>query len=451
VGADARYDLFVIGGGPAGYTAALLGVRKGLTVGIAEAAGWGGTCTNRGCIPTKTYIDILRTRACYERAARSGVWGSPGEAVNLGALRRRTLRIVGRLSKGIEYLLERSGVGIHRGRARLDGGRAVSVGRERIEAGAILVATGSSPRRAAQLDAQGVITSDDVFDLTDVPSPVVVAGAGAMGMEMAHIFSCLGADVTVIEEQDRILPSLDEEVSRFVENHYRSVRFMTGARILAITPRGPRLSLEVADRAGAVAVEAQACVSCVGRVPVLPEGVREAGIELGETGGILVDARMHTSAEGVYAAGDVTGSHMYAYVAAREAEVAVSHITGDTPRTMDYSTVPVVVFLDPEIASVGTTSHRSRTGAFPVSALGRARAMEISEGFARVSCRPDGVVEGVLIVAPHAAELVSWASLAVHAHLDVEEFLSPLCPHPTMAELLKEAAEDVLGLCLHKP
>jgi dihydrolipoamide dehydrogenase len=456
VSAGSSFDLFVIGGGPAGYTAALLAAKKGLKVGIAEGRGWGGTCTNRGCIPAKGYIEAVKVLGLMERASRFGIEGVAGVKADLDAIRKRTQRVVTRLSKGVELLLARAGVALHALDARLCGRGSIEVGGRRHPAGAVLVATGSRPRREASLDLPGFITSDEVFWLGKTPSSLVILGAGAVGMEMAHVFSHLGSEVTVVEALDRVLPGEDEEVSMAIASHYRRVRFITGARLLH-AGSGPRgVSLEMETASGITSTEAELCLLCTGREPVLPEGVVKAGIELNERGGISVDPCMCTAARGVYAAGDVTGSHMYAYVAAREAEVAVAHLTGGKALAMDYANIPGVVFTDPEVASVGRAvpvrqDSGIMKGTFPVSALGRARTMDESEGFATVTCTPDGVIRRVSILAPHATELISWASLAVHAGLTLEEFLGPLYPHPTMAELLKEAAEDALGRCINKP
>ena len=310
---------------------------------------------------------------------------------------------------------------------------------------------GSRPRRPSLFELPGLLTSDEVFDLGRTPASMIIVGGGVIGMEMAHIFSSLGTEVTVIEALDRILATEDEEVSRSLVSLYRTVRFMTSARVTAVE-KGDGYILTVETRTGQEKVEGDSLLLCIGREAVLPGGVLDMGIAVNASGGLQVDDFMRTSLPGVYAVGDVTGEHMYAYVASREAEVAVAHILGDHTRTMNYSAIPSVVFTHPEVASVGRTERTgARTGTFPVSALGRARTMEESEGFATVYCSPEGILERVTIMASHATELIAWATLAVERGLRVEEFLGPSYPHPTMAELLKEAAEDVLGQCVNKP
>ncbi|HWR68968.1 MAG TPA: dihydrolipoyl dehydrogenase [Desulfomonilia bacterium] len=454
MGAEKAYDLFIIGAGPGGYTAALLGARKGLRVGIAEGSDCGGTCTNRGCIPAKSYIESINLLAHMKNASRFGI-DPVAASVSLENLQRRKTRIVGRLVKGIEHLLSRSGVDLFRGSARFEGEKTIRIDDRFIHASSIIIATGSRPKRPTLFELPGMLTSDEVFDLRQAPGSMIIVGGGVIGMEMAHIFSNLGTEVTVIEALERVLSTEDEEVSKSLVSLYRKVRFMTSARVAA-AGKDPEFVLTVDNPAGRETLRAASLLLCIGREPSLPAGLVHLGIALTPSGGIQTDGSMRTSLPGVYAVGDVTGEHMYAYVASREAEVAVAHITGDAARTMDYSVVPSVVFTHPEIASVGrkpggrdTTGMRK--GTFPVSALGRARTMEESEGFATITCDPDGTLERVTIMAPHATELIAWATLAVERRLHVEEFLRPFYPHPTMAELLKEAAEDVLGLSINKP
>jgi dihydrolipoamide dehydrogenase len=270
-------------------------------------------------------------------------------------------------------------------------------------------------------------------------------------MEMAHIFSHLGAEVTVLEAMERILPTEDEEVSEELVSLYRKIRFVTSARVTGIEKTaGFRVTAEREGQSDTFS--AQHLLLCIGRKSNIPAGAQELGIRFTNAGGIETDGHMQTNLPGIYAIGDVTGGHMYAYVAAKEAEVAVDHITGGS-RSIDYSLIPSVTFTGPEVASVGRSQNLSllQKGTFPVSALGRARTMEASEGFATVYASPAGRIERVTIVAPHATELIAWATLAISRGLTLEEFLDPYYAHPTMAELVKEAAEDIRGLSIHKP
>ncbi len=444
------YDLFVIGAGPGGYTAALLGVKKGLRVGIAEGSNFGGACTNKGCIPAKTYIESVNFYDQIKKARRFGIEAGPA-TLTLEGLYKRKARIVTRLAKGIEYLLNQAGVDIYRGYAGFVTENSIQIGDEQIIAAAIIIATGSRPKRPGLFRHDGVLTSDEIFDMRQLPSSLLIVGAGVIGMEMAHVFSNLGAEVTVIEALDRILATEDEEVSSALVSQYRNVRFITSARITAID-KVPTFKLLIESPIGMETVTGQGLLLCIGREPVIPEGLLAEGLTLTPSGGIQVDSSMRTNIPGIYAIGDVTGSHMYAYVASKEASVAVDSIAGGS-QVMDYSAIPSIVFTNPEIASVGNQVNPGlvKKGTFPVSALGRARTMEASEGFATVYCSPEGKMGRVTIMAPHATELISWATLAIEKGFHMEDFIKPHYPHPTMAELLKEAAEDCLGLCVNKP
>lgn len=443
------YDLFVIGAGPGGYTAALLGAKRGMRVGIAEASNLGGTCTNTGCIPAKSYIESVNLLDRLKNAQRFGI-ESTDASLSLESLHRRKTRIVARLVKGIEHLLVSSGVDIYRAHASFESANSIRVGDALVASRATIVATGSRPKRPAIFSLEGVMTSDDIFELKQIPASLVVVGGGVIGLEMAHIFSHLGSEVTVVEALERVLATEDEEVSKALVALYRKVRFITSARITSVE-RDIGFNLDVQTPGGMEALTGQGLLLSIGREPLIPEGLVSLGLEMNASGGARVDAVMRTSIPGVFAIGDATGEHMYAYVASKEAAVAVDCIAGGSMK-MDYSAIPSIVFTSPEIASVGRrpNASRARKGAFPVSALGRARTMEASEGFASVYTDMEGKMERVTIMAPHATELISWAALAVEKKMHLEDFLKPYYPHPTMAELVREAAEDCLGVCINK-
>lgn len=446
------YDLVVLGSGPGGYTAAVLAAKKGLKVALAEGSRFGGTCTNTGCIPTKTYIESARVLSAARNAAKFGV-SVENPRPDFARMKSRKDRVVSRLAKGVEYLLKSSGVDILPVEAAIERPGIIRAGDTLVSARHTIIATGSSPKRPRVFDAPGIWTSDEVFDAADLPESLAIIGAGVIGMEMAHLFSALGVRVTLIEALERILPLEDSHVSSYMSRLMRKTAIHTSARVTRLEGSGPyRLSVDT--RAGEAVVEAHQVFLCIGRNPRIPEGCEKSGIELGPAGGVAVDEFMRTSAPGIYAIGDVTGKHMYAYVASREAAVAVDHITGGG-NCISYRNIPSVIFTHPEIASVGEKagvdeSRAELTGTFPVSALGRARTMEENDGYAHITASADGVIRRVSIVAPEATDLISWACLAVEQGLTVEQFLGPYCPHPTLSEILKEAAEDLLGANVHK-
>ncbi|HNY63942.1 MAG TPA: dihydrolipoyl dehydrogenase [Deltaproteobacteria bacterium] len=447
------YDVFVIGAGPGGYSAAILAAKKGLRTGIAEGSAFGGTCTNTGCIPAKTYIESVNLLAKMAGAAKYGI-EAPHPKIDFAKVKSRKDRIVKRLAKGIDFLLKHHGIDVFHHDASVPEPGSVQVGDTLLRTRNTIVATGARPRGLPVLNGSGFWTSDEVFDVTELPGSLAIIGAGGVGMEMAHIFSSLGVNVTLIEALDRILPGESRHVSEYMAKIYHKVRILTSARVTGVEGTGPcRLTVETPS--GPRSVEADRILVSIGRRPVIPEGLAELGIRLTETGGIRTDEFMRTSIDGIYAAGDVTGDYMYAYVASREASVAVDHIAGGTA-WMSYRNIPTVVFTNPEVASVGTLPDKHeptdcRIGTFPVSALGRARTMEANDGYARITADRDGRLLKVSIVAPHASELITWAALAIDHGLTVEGFLGSYCPHPVLGEIVKEAAEDILKRSVHHP
>jgi len=440
------YDLFIIGAGPGGYTAAVLAAKKGLKVGIAEAQALGGTCTNRGCIPTKTYIESINLFTRIKNASRFGIEVA-APAIKLEALAKRKERIVSRLVKGIELLLKNNAVDLYPQAAEVIDPGTVRIDGRTIQTANLLIATGSVPKPVPGAAPQ-LWTSDDVFTLEKAPVSLIIIGGGVIGCEMAHIFSSLGTKVTVIEALERILITEDPEISSGLVKIMRQVDFITGARISSIDGAGPyRVSVEAPD--GTRTLEAEHVLACIGRIPSLPPGLEVLGLAMRENGGLKVDEYMQTTLPHVYAVGDVTGVHMFAYAASKAAEVVIDHVTGGDKR-MSFAAIPSIVFTDPEIASVGSSSIGSVKGTFPVAALGRARTMEAHDGFANVYADANGKITRISIMAPHATELIAWASLAIDRNLSVEEFLHPHYTHPTLTEMLKEAAEDLMGLSVHK-
>jgi dihydrolipoamide dehydrogenase len=444
-----KYDLFIIGAGPGGYTAAILAAKKGLKVGVAEAGRSGGTCTNLGCIPTKSYIESVKLFTGIGNASRFGIEAEI-KPFNLEKVYNRKERIVSRLSKGIEFLLKTNGVELIKGAAIISGHNEAKVDNEILNFDNLIISTGARPKPCA-FDVPGIWTSNEALSVKMIPQSLLIVGGGVIGMEMAVIFSSLGTKVTVVEAMERILPGEEPDASQLLVKTMRTVRFMSSSLIKEIkTGEGFKTSILSGGKIEEIVTEK--ILWCTGRAPVVPEGIESLRIERHASGGIKVDKGMRTSVPGIFAIGDVTGEWMLAYIASREAEVAVDNITGGNA-LMDYSCVPSIVFTSPEIASVGIMHHDAsglKKGTFPVSGLGRARTAEESDGFANVYTDKRGRLVRVTIAAPHATELIAWASLAVSKGMTIREFLEPVYTHPTFSELIKEAAEDGLGMSVHK-
>jgi dihydrolipoamide dehydrogenase len=444
-----KYDLFIIGSGPGGYTAAILASRKGLKVGIAEIGRLGGTCTNLGCIPTKSYIESIRLFTSIRNASRFGI-EAESKPLDLEKVYNRKERIVSRLSKGIEFLLKSSGVELIKGSARIAGHNELIIDNDIYNFDNLIISTGSRPKPCV-FDVPGIWTSDDALSVKEIPQTLLIVGGGVIGMEMAGIFSFLGTDVSVVEAMERILPGEEPDASQLLVRIMRNVRFMASSQVKAIENVEGFKTTILSDGKTEV-LKTQKVLWCTGRSPVVPHGMDLLEADRHASGGIRVDNTMRTSIPGIFAIGDATGEWMLAYIASREAEVAVDNITGGNA-VMDYSCVPSIVFTSPEIASIGIMPHDApglEKGSFPVSALGRARTAEANDGFANVYTDKKGRLVRVTVAAPHATELIAWASLAVSRGMTVQEFLEPVYTHPTFSELVKEAAEDNIGLSVHK-
>jgi dihydrolipoamide dehydrogenase len=444
-----KYDLFIIGAGPGGYTAAILASKKGLKVGLAEVGKPGGTCTNLGCIPTKSYCESVKLFSGIKNAARFGI-EAEAKPLSLENMYSRKERIISRLSKGIELLLKTNGVELIKGEATITDSNVAAVGDDIYNFDNLIISTGSKPK-PCPFDVPGIWTSNEALSVKEVPQSLLIVGGGVIGMEMAGIFSALGVQVTVVEALDRILPGEEPDASQLLIKTMRSVRFLTSSLVKGIEKEDV-FNTTVLSGEKTEMIETEKIIWCTGRAPVLPVDMEKLGVEMNASGGIKVDRGMRTSVPGLYAIGDVTGEWMLAYVASREAEIAVENITGGNA-LMDYSCVPSIIFTSPEIASVGITPHDApglKKGTFPVSALGRARTAEANDGFANVYSDGEGRLVRVTIASPHATDLIAWAALAVRSGMTVREFLEPVYTHPTFSELIKEAAEDTLGLSIHK-
>ncbi|HHV61765.1 MAG TPA: dihydrolipoyl dehydrogenase [Firmicutes bacterium] len=461
-----EFDVVVIGGGPGGYVAAIraaqLGARAGARVCLVEEAELGGTCLNRGCIPTKA---LVASASALEFAKRLGDFGvRAGEAsYDFGMMMDRKDKIVERLRGGVAFLLKRHKVTVIKGRARLAGAGSIEVepdGQQAMVLNArnIIIATGSRPVifPGFEHDGEIILTSDEVLNLREVPATLLIVGGGVIGCEFACIFSALGTKVTIIELMSSILPSEDRDVQKLLSAalRKRGVQVKTGVRIQSIARVDGRATATL--ESGETVVCDKALLS-VGRACNSDGiGLEAVGVNVGPKGEIIVDDRMATNVPGIYAIGDVTGKTLLAHVASAQGIVAAHNIMGEEKR-MNYDAVPACIFTAPEIASVGLTADRAQergievvTGRFPFAASGKAVSMGEPDGFVKmVADKSTDRLLGVQIIGPHATELIAEATLAVRSSITAREFAETIHAHPTLAEALMEAAEAVHGLSIH--
>ncbi|MHB8917710.1 MAG: dihydrolipoyl dehydrogenase [Desulfocucumaceae bacterium] len=455
------YKVVVIGGGPGGYVSAIRAAQLGASVALVEKGNVGGTCLNRGCVPTKALAAGAEVIHTVRRASEFGV-GTGEITVDFGRLMERKDQVVGRLVQGVEFLLKKNKVELIKGTAKLSGkGRVVVEGPEatrELEAGNIILATGTGPAliKAFGYDGERVITSDEALTLGEVPQRLLVIGGGVIGCEFACIFSALGSKVTVVELMPTILPLMDKEVARLMQSLLKrqGISIKTKAKILEVRKQ-PDFMVAVLE--SGEEIEADKILISIGRVMNLQGlGLEEAGVALGERGEVVVNDRMETSVPTIYAIGDITGRVQLAHVASAQGLVAVDNIMGRV-RLMDYRVVPSCIYTHPEVGSVGMTSQEAensgvkfKSGKFSFMASGKAQVMGQTDGFVKVLADPEtDRILGVHIVGPHATDLISEATVAMQAGFTVSQLAGTIHAHPTLAEAVMEATEAVHGMSIH--
>jgi dihydrolipoamide dehydrogenase len=452
----------VLGGGPGGYVAALRAAKRGAKVCCIEAGAVGGTCMNVGCIPTKAMLHASELFTHIGRAAEFGfAAGAEKPTVDGAAFMKRVGGVVAGVRGGLERLLKARGVEMIAGRGRLAGGGKVIVdgaaGSQEIQAGSIIIATGSRPARPAFLPwASGrVWTTDDATRTDRLPESVVIVGGGVIGCEFATVYAELGIPVTVVEMLDRLAANVDDEGGKSIHRSLakRGVKVRTKSKVVAMTATDSGV---VAELEGGERIEAAIALAAMGRLPNTEEiGLEAAGVAL-DGRVIKVDERCRTNVDGIYAVGDVASVLQYAHLASRmgivAAETATGHAAAD-PRTV----VPQVVYTHPEVASVGLSEAEAaklgrsvRVSKFFYLGSGMARAYGETEGLVKlIAGDPHGEIVGAVVIGQHASDVIQELALAMRSELTLEEITLTMHPHPTFVEAVLEAAESWLGLGVH--
>ena len=454
-------DLLVIGGGPGGYVAAIRARQLGMKVALVEKDKLGGTCLNRGCIPTKTYYRHAEIMRSLQRLDEFCIQLDADSArLDMAGTRARKDAVVEQMAGGVAALLQAHGVEVIRGEAVVEEPGRVRVGEESIRAERLLIATGSESIRPAALPGAalpGVLTCEELLERSEIPGRLLIVGGGVIGMEFACIFQAFGSQVTVLESLPRPLAFLDQEIARRMSVLFKrqGIEIKTGAKVESINMQDDHLLLTASDKKGNMQYEADLLLLAVGRSPATAGlNLDKLGVKT-EQGFIKVNQDYESSVAGIYAIGDVIGPPMLAHVASEEGRAAVERMAGMDSR-LNYQAIPHCIFTFPEIAAVGLTQEEAaaraidcKTGKFQFAANGKAVAMGESEGLIKVICGPDDSVLGVHIIGPHASDLILEASLLVNLGLKVEEALHTVHPHPTLGETLYEALLDVQGRAIH--
>ncbi len=451
----------IVGGGPGGYEAALVGAQLGASVTIVDRDGIGGSAVLTDCVPSKTLVataDVMTTvqesGELGVRFAGHGAGSDQGASVDLAVVNERVKKLAAQQSADIARRLDAEGVRIVHGTGRLDGPETVVAvtddGEERLDADAVLIATGAHPRvlPSAIPDGERILSWEQVYDVAECPSRLIVIGSGVTGAEFASAYNALGVDVVLVSSRDRVLPGEDAQAAEVLEDVLtrRGMTVLSRSRAQSVVRDGDRVVVTLTD---GQTVEGSHCLLAVGSIPnTTGVGLEEAGVTLGDGGFVSVDRVSRTSARGVYAAGDCTGVLMLASVAAMQGRIAMWHALGDAVSPLDLKTVSSTVFTSPEIATVGYSQLAVDDGEIeanqemlPLAGNARAKMQGVHDGFVKLFCRPGtGIVVGGVVVAPRASELIHAVALAVEARLTVDELAHGFTVYPSMSGSIAEAA-----------
>jgi dihydrolipoamide dehydrogenase len=459
------FDLIIIGSGPGGYVAAIRASQLGMKVGVIEKAEPGGICLNWGCIPTKALLKSAQVLDYARHGADYGI--NIGDAApDFSAVIARSRVVADAMSKGVQYLFKKYNIQIISGFGRLKGKGTVEVdtpdGAKQIcTARNIIVATGARSRELPNLkqDGKKIIGYREAMTLPYLPATMAVVGSGAIGSEFAGFYRSMGTEVTLVEFMPRLLPLEDEEVSRTLERAFRKMKMktMTGSSVEKVDISGEKCLVTIKTPKGEEFAEVDVVLSAVGITANIEGiGLEECGVKT-DRGKITVDSFYRTSAEGIYAIGDVVPGPALAHVASAAAIVCVEKIAGLDPEPVDYGNIPGCTYTTPEVASCGMTEEAARaagietkTGKFMFMASGKASAAGAREGFVKlVFSASDYKLLGGHMIGMNVTELISSIVVARKLGATAHDLMHSIHPHPTMSEGIMEAAADALGEAIH--
>jgi len=456
-----QYNTAVLGGGPGGYVAAIRSAKLGYKTVLIEKSDIGGTCLNRGCIPTKA---LLHSAEVYQTVREAKEYGVSAENVKFDykKIAAKKDSVVKSLRGGVQYLLKNAGVTVINGEGVLaDRNTIVVDGKDEIQSDNIVVATGSRPAKVPipGIDGENVLNSDDVLKLVKAPESIVIIGGGVIGIEFATLFNELDKEVTVVEMLPQILTGVDDEISSLMRKELakKGIKIHTSAKVTEIKSSDGVTCCYQADGKD-FEIKAEVCVVAIGRKPNTEKiGLEKVGIKT-TRGFIDIDDSMKTNIDNIYAIGDVSGKVQLAHVASTQGLIAAANIAGQDKK-LKYDTIPSCIYTSPEIACVGMDEQGARekgrnikVGRFPVSANGKSMIMGEKSGLAKLITDADtGEILGAQIMAPRATDIIAEICVAMKAEATIEELEDTIHPHPTVSEMIMEAAHDVEKLCVHAP
>ncbi|NLW03300.1 MAG: dihydrolipoyl dehydrogenase [Clostridiaceae bacterium] len=457
-------DAAIIGGGPAGYVAAIRCARNGLKTVLIEKNRLGGTCLNEGCIPTKALVSVVGFLSQLKRADDFGILVQ-GYQYSLEKIRHKKQQIVSSLVQGIEFLMKKNKVTVIPGKAVVaeDGLLDIEGSPQRVRYKHLILATGSVPVPIPipGADAPDILGSKDLLELEEVPGSLAIIGGGIIGMEFAFIYAALGCEVHVVEAMPQILNLVDPDVASIVKRSARKmgIAILESARVLSIetAPDGKKLiSMERKGKQGSLVVQ-KAAITAGRRANLEAVDLGKLGVELNDKkDGIRINEVMQTTNPAVYAVGDVTNLVMLAHAASRQGIIAADHIAGKTGG-LDQRPVPSAIFTCPEIGHIGLTEKEAReknmdllAGKFTFRANSKAVAMQEAEGFVKVIAdKETRMIIGATIIGPGATELLSLASTLVTCGITIDQAAQVIFAHPTLSEAMSEAILDMTGEAIH--
>jgi len=459
------FDVIIIGGGPAGYVCAIRAAQLGLNTAVVERDKLGGVCVNVGCIPSKALLHSAYVANLVSHDAKTFGVNVSGVTLDFGAAIKHSRQVADQNSKGVDFLMKKHKVTVIRGQAKLLAGRKVQVGSDTYTATkAVVIATGTRvkglPQAGLEINQTTVISSDEALFLDRAPKSLAIVGAGAVGCEFADIFNGFGTQVTLVEVLPRILPMEDAESSTTVTRSFRKrkIDVLAGVKVKSAKVLKDGVTLELDENGQSKQVTVEKVLMAAGRaLNTEGLGLESAGVQLDPRGFIKVDPQLRTTAEGVYAIGDIAGPPMLAHKGSREGVVVAETIADQRPHPIRYDNIPSVTYCHPEVASIGLTEDQCKekkldhvVGKFPLTANGRARATLETDGFVKIiRDRKYGEILGAHIVASHASEMIHELGVARENEYTVEEVELAVHAHPTLSEAVAEAALDSLGRVLH--
>ena len=454
-------DIGILGGGPAGYVAAIRAAQLGARVALIEEKELGGVCLNAGCIPTKALLKTSDTAAVVRRSKEFGVDATMA-GINWNTAVNRKNRVVNTLNAGVAQLLDARGVTVIKGRGTVLSEKRIEVqagdGAVVVNCDKMILTTGAIPLKPniSGIEQGGVITSNEALVMEEVPGSLVIIGAGVIGLEFAGMFNAAGVKVTVIEQLDRILPGMDSEIAaellKIMKRQGLAVKLSASVTEITKTDDGLVVVYSMGDKS-----YSQSCdkvLVAVGR-KLNVEAFKHLPLRI-EKGSVVVNENMETSIKGVYAAGDITGGKMLAHLAFAEGKAAAENAMG-IPSRVNYNAVPSCVYTNPEVASVGITEDEAKlagiavkVGRFNFRNNGRALTIGEREGFVKVIADQDNTIIGGHILGANASEIISELTLAITLKAKAEDLAGMIHPHPALGEAIWEACGDIIGRAIHK-